>query len=127
MSQEGKAREYEKAISALLSSPSIESAARKCHVTKRTLLRWMKEESFRAEYQETRKRMLRAATARLARNAFRAADVLDKIFSGKPKPYQGPKVSAALGTLRLASEADIVEDLETRIAKLEAQTSDGQT
>jgi DNA-binding transcriptional MerR regulator len=122
MSQQGKERDHEKAITALLSSPSIEAAAKKCGVTKRTLLRWMKDETFFAEYRETRKRLLRAATARLSRNAFRAADVLGKIFTGRPMPYQAAKVSAAIGTLRLAQEADLIEDLEERIRRLEAQT-----
>ena len=122
MSQEGKAREHEKAITALLSTSSIEAAARKCGVTKRTLLRWMKDEDFCTEYRDTRKRLLRAATARLSRNAFRAADVLDKIFSGRPMPYQAARVAAAATTLRLAGEFDIIEDLELRIRKLEEQT-----
>lgn len=124
MSQQGKEREHEKAISALLSSPSIEAAAKKCNVTKRTLLRWLKDETFLAEYRETRKRLLRAATARLSRNAFRAADTLEKIFSGKAKPYQGPKVAAAIGTLRLAQEADVIEDLEERVRRLETQRNE---
>lgn len=122
MSQEGKWRKREEAIGALLSSPSIEAAARKCAVTKRTLLRWLADESFRSEYQEARRRLLRAATARLSKNAFRAACALERIFSSKPRAFQGARVSAAIGTLRLAIEADVVEDLEARIRRLEGQS-----
>ena len=52
-----------------------------------------------------------------------AADVLNEIVTADPIPHQGPRVAAAIGTLRLAGESDLIEDFEERIRKLEAQSN----
>jgi len=111
----------ERAISLLLSEKTVEAAARKLGVSKRTVYRWLQDESFRAEYQEAKKNLLRAATARLTGSMGKATEVLNQIATRKGKPYQGPKVSAAIAIVRLALEADVIDDLETRIRKLELQ------
>jgi hypothetical protein len=121
MGKKTSERLREKAVSLLLSEKTIEAAAEKCGVTKRTMIRWMKDPGFHAEYLEAKVFMLRTATRSLTRNSAKAAEVLAKIFSGRPKPNQSANVSAAIGTLRLALDAFVLEDLEFRIAALERQ------
>jgi hypothetical protein len=50
LSQRGKSRFRELAINALLSESTIEDAAAKATISKRTLLRWLKEPEFREQY-----------------------------------------------------------------------------
>ena len=121
MDEKTSERLREKAVSLLLSEKTIEAAAKKCGVTKRTLIRWMKEADFQTEYQEAKIFMLRTATRSLTRNSAKAADTLAKIFMGKPKPNQSANVSAATATLRLALDAFALEDLEERLRRLENQ------
>jgi hypothetical protein len=122
MSQGNKTRYREKAITALLSAPTIERAAQETGVAKCTLLRWMREPDFRAEYARAKADVLRTATAILTRNAGHAAVVLAEICAAEPTPHQGARVTAALGTIRLALDAFALENLEERIRKLEEQS-----
>lgn len=119
-----KDRRRERAVSLLLSEKSVEAVARKLGVSKRTLYRWLQDESFRAEYQAAKKNLLRAATARLTANMIKATEVLSEIATRQGRAFQGPRVSAAIGIIRLALEADVIDDLESRIRKLEFQGRD---
>lgn len=120
MSQRGKSRLREAAVSALLSESTIEKAAEKAGVSKRTLLRWMKDPQFRQQYSTAKAECLKMASAILVRNSAKAADTLFEIFSAKRgKANQAARVSAATNNLRLAHEAFELEDLSERIANLE--------
>jgi len=121
MSQRGKERVRERAITALLASPTLEAAAREAGISKRTLLRWLQQPEFRAAYSRAKADVLRTATAILTRNSGRAAEVLEEIFEGEPVPHQGSRVSAAVSTLRLSLDAFVLENLDERIRKLEGQ------
>ncbi len=124
MAEKNSERLREKAISLLLSERTIEAAAKKCGVTRRTLHRWMREPQFRDALMEARAELLKTATRTLTRNSVKAADVLAKIFSSKPKPNQSANVSAAIGTLRLSLDAFALENLEERLRRLETQSDD---
>jgi hypothetical protein len=120
MIRAGKTRLREAAINALLSADTIEKAANKAGISKRTLLRWMKKPEFRAQYAETKSEALKMASGILARNATKAALVLAEIFSlKKGRQNQAARVTAAMGCIRLAHESFELEDLEQRIRKLE--------
>lgn len=116
-----KERFRELAISALLSSRSVETAARKVGVSAKTLSRWLKDEEFRAEYQSVKKDLLRAGIGNLARKVFDAAEVLGEVAKKKGRPYQAARAHAATAIIRLSLDADVTDDLETRLRKLEAQ------
>jgi hypothetical protein len=124
VAQKGKEREREKAITALLSSNTLEGAARKAGISKRTLLRWMEEPAFREAYRKAKGDVLRTATAILTRDSGKAALTLTKIFTGKPTENQSARVSAARATLRLALDAFTLEALEERLRRLENQHGD---
>lgn len=121
MAQKGKEREREKVITALLSSNTLEAAARKAGISKRTLLRWLDETEFRDAYRKAKQTALRTATAVLMRNAGKAAVTLGQIFLGKPTENQSSRVSAARATLKLAMDADLIESFEERLLALEKQ------
>jgi hypothetical protein len=117
--EKNRERLQERAISLLLSEKTIERAAQKCHVTRQTMHRWMKDPGFRAAYLEAKTELLQRATRALTRNSAAAAETLAKVFKGRPKPNQSANVSAAIGTLRLALDAFALEDLDERLRKLE--------
>jgi hypothetical protein len=50
-----------------------------------------------------------------------AALTLTKIFLGKPTDNQSARVSAARATLRLALDANLLEDVHERLLKIEGQ------
>jgi hypothetical protein len=117
-------RQQERTISALLSSNTLEAAARKAGISKRTLLRWLDETDFRDAYAKAKREVLRTATGILTRDSGKAAVTLTKIFLGKPTENQGARVSAARATLRLAFDALVLDDLEERLRRLEKKTDD---
>jgi hypothetical protein len=121
MGEKNSERMKERAVSLLLSEKTIERAAKKCNVTRQTMHRWMHEPSFRTAYMEAKQELLQRATRTLTRNSAKAAETLAKIFSGKAKPNQSANVSAAIGTLRLAIDSFVLEDLDERLRKLEGQ------
>src|SRR5262249_49909333 len=55
----------EAAVAALLSSPSLEEAARKCNVSLRTLKNWLRRPEFRAAYSEAQRQLLERTIAGL--------------------------------------------------------------
>jgi hypothetical protein len=122
MGEKTSDRLREKAVNLLLSEKTIETAARKCGVTKRTMIRWMKEPQFHAEYQEAKIFMLRTASRSLTRNSTKAAETLASIFSSKGKANQSSRVTAAVAVLRLSLDAYVLEDLDERLRRLEDKT-----
>jgi hypothetical protein len=124
MAEKNTDRLREKAISLLLSEKTIELAAKKCGVTRRTMHRWLRDAEFRTALMEAKTDLLRTATRILTRNSAKAAEVLGTIFSGKGKANQASRVSAAIGTLRLALDSYVLEDLDERLRRLEKQTDE---
>jgi hypothetical protein len=112
------------AISALLSSRSVEVAAKKVGVSAKSLSRWLQDEEFRSEYQAIKKDLLRAGIGNLARKVYDAAEVLGDVAKHKGRAYQAARAHAATAIIRLSLDADVIDDLETRLRKLEAQKPD---
>ena len=121
MIRQGKSSRWPKAISFLLSEPSIELAAEKTGISKRTMCRWLKDSEFREQYRSAKADVLKSAAGIMTRNAGKAALALEEIFAGKPTPHQGARVAAARATFELALQAFELENLEERIRRLEMQ------
>ncbi len=102
--------------SAFLASKSVEAAAKKVGVSAKTLSRWLRDEEFRAEYQVVKKDLLRAGIGNLARKIFDAAEVLGDVAKHKGRPYQAARAHAATAIIRLSLDADVIDDLEARLA-----------
>jgi hypothetical protein len=116
----------ERAILALLSSRSVEEAARVAEVDPRTLYRWMKERAFSAAYREARRTAFSQAVARLEQLASAAAMTLGKVMLDLKTP-PSTKVRAADSVLNHTIKAVDREDIQPRLAALEeAAENSGQ-
>jgi hypothetical protein len=108
----------EKAIAALLSEPTMKSAAQLVKVSEITLIRWLREDAFRDAYQEARREATKQAIARLQQASSEAVDTLrDVMNSGTAQP--GARVSAAKTVLELSIKAVEIEDMAQRLSELE--------
>jgi hypothetical protein len=122
VTQAAKTRLRERAIAALLSTSTLDSAAKACGLGKRTLQRWLKEPEFAKEFRAAKTDLLHTATAKLTVNSTKAAETLKVIF-GDPKAPSSARVAAAVNTLCLALDAYHLEDLEERLRRLEEQSN----
>jgi hypothetical protein len=120
LSQSGKSRFRSKAVEALLEQNTNEEAATASGVSKRTILRWLREDDLREQYVRAKEESLKLATGILARNTTKAARKLAEVFEGKPEPHQAAIVAATTATLRLALDSFALESLDERIRRLES-------
>ncbi len=116
-----KERIWSRAIDSLLRSRSIASAARKIHRNERTLRRWLNDPNFREQYQAARKDFLHRGLGNLATKVFDAVQTLAEIAKHRGREFQGARSHAAANIIRLALDADVIENLEERILALERQ------
>lgn len=106
----------EKAITALLSLPTVTAAAAEVGVTERTIRRWLADDpEFIAEYRQARSAAFQAALSRLQALAGDAVECLERNLKAEA---EGVQVRAALGVLELAKGA-AADDLAERLATLE--------
>ena len=117
-------RKQEEAIAALLSQRNIEDAARVAKVGTRTLLRWMKLPEFQAAYREARRGAFGQAIARLQQGSSAAATTLLKLMLDPATP-PSTRARCSESVLSLASKAIELEDIESRLAALEAAAKTG--
>jgi transposase-like protein len=114
-------RRKEAAIAALLSTRTIEEAARQAGISSRTLLRWLKDPEFREEWLSARRQSLSQATARLQNAAGAAASLLTKALVD---PSISPaRLKAAQCVLEMAYKGLDSEDFDIRLTKLERTES----
>jgi hypothetical protein len=108
----------EEAIAALLVHRGFEDAARAVGITTKTLLRWLKEPEFEADYRKARRAAYSQSIARLQQASSAAVSTLLKIMVDTNAPAS-TRVRAADSVLDHAAEAIEIEDLEVRVAELE--------
>src|SRR5215469_16748620 len=111
-------RKMEAAIAALLTHRSIEDAAKAVGIGEQTLLRWMKNSEFDAEYRKARRMAFRQAVSRLQQASGAAATTLTKVMVDPASP-PAVKVRAAECILNHGLKAIEVEDIEARVSELE--------
>ena len=112
-------RKKEEAIVALLSYRSIDEAAHAVGISSNTLLRWLKDPEFDAAYREARRAAFSQSIARLQQMSGAAAATLGKVMVD-PNTPPSTKVRAADSILDHAAKAIELEDIEARLAALEA-------
>jgi hypothetical protein len=112
-------RKKEDAIVALLSSRSVEDAAKACDTPPRTLYRWMREFAFDAAYRTARRKAYGQSIARLQQASVAAATTLLKVMIDAATP-PSTRVRAAESILNHAAKAIEIEDIEARLSALEA-------
>jgi len=108
----------EAAIVALLSQRSIDEAARTLGIAPKTLLRWLKDPEFDAEYRKARRAAFSQSVARLQQASGAAVSTLLKIMVDTNAPAS-TRVRAAGSVLDHAAKAIEIEDIEARVAELE--------
>jgi hypothetical protein len=118
-------RKKEEAIVALLTQRNIEEAARSINVAPKTLLRWLQVPEFQAAYLEARRDVYSQSMARLQQASSAAVSTLVKIMVDPAVPAS-TRVRAADSILDHGKQAIEIEDVEVRVAALEAAASGGQ-
>jgi DNA-binding MurR/RpiR family transcriptional regulator len=109
-------RQEEAAIAALLAEPTIAAAALKVGISESTLLRWLQEPTFKAEYRSARRQVVEAAIGRLQTVTTKAVDTLERnLTCGIP----AVEVGAAKSVLDQAVKAVELVDLAERVEQLE--------
>ena len=112
-----------KTIEALLVCKSIEATAKKANIAKSTLYRWLKNETFKSEFSKAKFRLLSNAITTLQRVSTKAVNVLIEVMENKENPAS-TRVNSARIVLEQAIKGSELEDLEKRIAVLEAIEND---
>jgi hypothetical protein len=112
-------RKEEATISALLTQGTLAEAASLAGVGQATLRRWLQRDDFQAAYQRARREAVSQAVAHLQRVSGEAVETLRTIMNDDQKPSSA-RVTAARVILELSIKAVELEDLEVRIASLEA-------
>lgn len=122
-SSEKPSRKQEQVIAALLQSESIAGAAAGCGIAEATLYRWLKEPTFQEAYRHARRAIVQQAIVQVQAATSTAVTTLVAVMND---PGAGPssKVAAARTILETAIKAVELEDLEARIAALEAQSQE---
>ena len=107
-----------RAISALITAPTIADAAWQADVSTRTIDRWLTQRSFQAELRLPRSRVFCHAFGHLQQVASRAVAALDRVMHDN-NASPASRVSAARAALRFACPGIEIADFEERLAALE--------
>jgi hypothetical protein len=113
----------EEAIIALMSHQGIEDTARAIKIAPRTLYRWLKELDFKAAYLQARRDNYEQGMARLQKNTGAAISILFKVMADPATP-PAVKVRAVECVLNHSAKAIEIEDIDARVAALEASVTD---
>jgi hypothetical protein len=113
-------RKQEALISALLNEDTIDAAAKTVGIGVMTAYRWLKDPDFRAVYREARREVVEHAITHVQQATGEAVQTLRDIMADVVAPASA-RVSASRTMLELAIKVVEVQDLDARIAALEAQ------
>ena len=104
----------------------IEEAARTTGIGTQTLLRWLKVPEFEIAYREARRAAFGQSIARLQQASSAAVSTLLKVMIDPNSPAS-TRVRAADSILDHAAKAIEIEDIEVRVAELEAAAKAAST
>lgn len=107
-----------RAIAALLACSSVESAARQCKLTPRTLYNYLRNTTFKAELRARQDETIAAASAALAGLAGEAIGTLRDVLKDDSATHAS-QVRAALGILQERRRIGELDDLADRVTRLE--------
>jgi hypothetical protein len=111
-------RKKEQAIAALLSSKSVDDAARAVGLNPNTLLRWLQIPEFREAYLKARREVVQQAVARLQQATGAAGLTILKLMTDTTVP-PAVRLRAAESVFELSTKGIELEDIEARVAELE--------
>jgi hypothetical protein len=107
-----------RAISGLLSEPSIRQAAKVADVPEKTLFNWLKNPDFDSAYRAARRESVQQATARLQYASSAAVSILCQLMV-KETVHASIRLSAAKTILELSIKTLEIDDLAARLDALE--------
>jgi len=116
-------RKLEEAVAAMLTQRNVEEAARSVGISVATLMRWQKLPEFQTAYREARRAAVWQALARLQQGTSAAATTLLKMLID-PNTPASVRVRAAEAIFNHSAKAIEIEDIEARVAALEAAASE---
>ena len=119
------ARKKEQAIAALLSHRTLEEAARAVGIAPNTLLRWQQDPEFDVAFRKARRAAYGQRTARLHQASGAAVSAVLKIMVDSSAPAS-TRLRAADIVLGHTAKAIEIEDIEVRVAALEAAAASGE-
>jgi transposase-like protein len=117
-------RKKNEAIAAL-SQRNVEDAARAVGVDAKTLLRWMKEPEFDAEYRSARRAAFGQSVARLQQASGAAVSTLLKIMVDTSTPAS-TRARCADSVLSQTAKAIELDDIESRLSELERASEESK-
>ncbi len=120
-----KTRRTDEAVAALLTEPTIADAASKCHISTRTLKRWLTLPSFKDRYTDAQRELLTAALNRLRTSGHDAVGVLRDV-SQDTEAGSAARVAAARSLIELLLRGCAFDELEARLQKLEQALNEGR-
>ena len=109
----------ERAVAALLTRPTVTEAAADIQIDERTLRRWMKHPQFDTDYRTARQQIVQHAIGELQEASLEAVSTLRSIMTDAEAPANA-RVSAARTVLELGLKAAAMDELDHRLAALEA-------
>ena len=115
-----------KAIEALLTTPSMSAAARQCGLARRTLFRYLSDETFKAELRKRQDEAVTAVTAALSGLTGEAIEALHDLLAN-PETSASVKARVALGWLSERRKALELDELTRRVMVLEERTKGNGT
>jgi hypothetical protein len=116
-------RQQEAAITALLQTTTLTEAARQAGIHIGTLKRWLEDPVFQRHYRAARREVLHGAQVLLLRAGSTAVRTLVNVMNDGDEPATA-RVSAARCVLDFVFQRLAQDDLEARVAELEAQLRD---
>jgi hypothetical protein len=120
-----RGRKEERMILALLEHSSVEKAAASLRISEATLWRRLKDPMFQDALRRARREAFSRAVARLQQASSAAVTTLLRIMCDGKTPASS-RVRAALSVLELAFRSTEVEDMQTRIERLEQLAQTGR-
>lgn len=116
----GRQRKAEVAIAALMRGATIKRAAEDAGIGYRTLKTWLASDWFPPLYQEAKDRLLDAVVNQLRSIGSEGVEALRAVVSNAESP-PAARVSAGRAMLEILLRAVEVQDIVTRLARLEAR------
>lgn len=113
-----RAMQEDKAIAALLSTPSISSAAKESGIGQRTLHRWLDDPLFVAKLNAAKKTLIQSALNELQRHTLHAVRTLVELM--QPAYSEVTRLGASRSILEYSFKAVAIEELERRLNAIEA-------
>ena len=110
----------EQSITALLVQGSLQAAAEASGINEKTLRRWLREDAaFQTAYRDARRAVVQHAITQVQQATGEAVETLRSVMQDAEAPASA-RVSAAKAMLETALKGIDIDDLEVRLAALEA-------